>query len=121
MTLKVTSHWVQVASLDDLWEGEMLEVEVEEEAILLVHCQGGGIKAYQGICPHQARALADGTFEGNMLTCGAHLWQFDVRNGKGINPANCQLYSYEVKVEQDGCISIAIPEGTERRYNRCIA
>jgi toluene monooxygenase system ferredoxin subunit len=112
--------WVEVTSLDDLWEGELLDVEVEGEHVLLAHLPGGTIVAYQGICPHQEYLLIDSDFdpESGLLTCGGHHWQFRLADGRGINPSNCHLYRYEVRVEA-GRILIGIPSGNERRYNRC--
>ncbi len=115
-----TLKWVQAASLEDLWEGEMTEVEVEGEAVLLLNLPGRKVVAYQGICPHQQRSLEDGEFDGQVITCAAHRWQFEAATGKGINPANCQLYTYEVRVEGEE-IFIGVPEDSGRRYNRCTA
>jgi toluene monooxygenase system ferredoxin subunit len=39
--------------------------------------------------------------EDNVLTCRAHLWQFDVRDGCGINPSDCNLAIYPTKIEGD--------------------
>ena len=102
-------RWVGVATLDDLWEGEMIDVRVDNELILLVHLPGGDIRAYQGHCPHQKSALAEGKLEGYILTCAAHLWQFNLLTaGEGVNPKGCRLHCYDVKVE-DGNISVGIP------------
>jgi hypothetical protein len=61
-----TLEWIAVATLDDFWEGEVTDVQVGDELILLVHLNGGDIRAYQGHCPHQKTALADGELEGNV-------------------------------------------------------
>ena len=53
-------RWVSASALDDLWEGDLLDVEVEGEQVMLVHLLEGGVKAYQGMCPHQEILLADG-------------------------------------------------------------
>ena len=91
----------KVCTLDDVWEGEMNEVEVGEHVIVLVGLDGGEVRAFQGICPHQDIALSEGKFDGKKLICRAHLWQFDASNGKGINPDDCALAEYPVKVEGD--------------------
>jgi toluene monooxygenase system ferredoxin subunit len=93
---EVALEWVEVATLDDLWCGDMLGVEVDGEQILLVYPDDG---AYQGVCPHQQALLAEGNLEKNVLTCYGHHWKFDVTTGQGINPQNSRLYSYEVKIE----------------------
>lgn len=106
---KVAIAWIEVATLDDLWCGDMLGVEVDGEQILLVYPDGGAIRAYQGLCPHQQALLADGDLEKNILTCHGHKWQFDVTTGQGINPQNSRLRSYEVKLEGNS-IYVGIPQ-----------
>jgi len=107
-----TLEWIAVATLDDFWEGEVTDVQVGDELILLVHLNGGDIRAYQGHCPHQKTALSDGELEGNVLTCAAHSWQFNLSTGEGVNPRSCQLYRYQVKV-QDGTIFVGIGTGED--------
>ncbi|MGH3802193.1 MAG: Rieske 2Fe-2S domain-containing protein, partial [Pseudonocardiaceae bacterium] len=58
MTAAVT--WVEAATLDDMWEGDILGVVLAGEPVLLVHLVGGDLRAYQGHCPHQEQLLADG-------------------------------------------------------------
>ena len=91
----------KVCTLDELWEGEMESFEVDGQEILLVCAEGGDIKAFQGICPHQDIPLIEGSFDGKKIICRAHLWQFDACNGKGINPDDCALAEYPVKVDGD--------------------
>jgi toluene monooxygenase system ferredoxin subunit len=104
-----TLEWVPIATLDDLWEGDITDLQVGDELILLVHLAGGSIRAYQGYCPHQKTNLADGKLDGHILTCPAHLWQFNLLTGEGINPKSCQLSRYETRVES-GTISVGIPQ-----------
>lgn len=91
----------KVCSLDDLWEGEMDTFEVDGEEVLVIHCDGGQIKVVQAICPHQQIPLAEGTLQGSTLTCRAHLWQFNVDEGCGINPEDCQLALYPCELRGD--------------------
>ena len=93
--------FTKVCTLDDIWEGEMEPFTVDGHDIILVCAEGGEIKAFQGICPHQDIALAEGKFDGKKLICRAHLWQFDAATGKGINPDDCALAEYPVKVDGD--------------------
>ena len=107
-----TLEWIAVATLDDLWEGDMTDVRVGDELILLVHLSGGEIRAYQGFCPHQKTTLAYGKLDGHILTCAAHLWQFNLLTGEGVNPKDCQLHRYQVKVE-DATISVGVTSGQQ--------
>lgn len=93
--------FTKVCTLDDLWEGEMESFTVNGQEIVLVCAEGGQIKAFQGICPHQDIPLVEGQFDGKKLICRAHLWQFDAGTGKGINPEGCALAEYPVELNGD--------------------
>ena len=55
--------------------------------------------AYNGNCPHQGTCLAEGFFDGAVLTCNKHLWQWDITTGKPIGLAEAPLESYQVEIE----------------------
>lgn len=93
------SDWHQVATLDDLWEGDLMEVTVGADVILIAHLPGGLVRAYQGECPHSRFPLATGELDGDLLTCAGHGWEFDLRTGKGVNPDNCRLAEFAVRVD----------------------
>jgi toluene monooxygenase system ferredoxin subunit len=90
----------KICTLDDVWEGEMATYQTADgTGVLLVVLRGGDVRAYQAMCPHQEVELVEGTLEKNILTCRAHLWQFDVCTGQGVNPADSALAQYPTKVE----------------------
>lgn len=91
----------KVCTLDDLWEGEMESFQVNGQEVLLLSMEGGDIRAYQGICPHQDILLVEGQFDGKTLICRAHQWIFDAKTGAGINPDDACLAEYPVKVEEE--------------------
>jgi len=91
--------YVKVCKVDDLWEGEMESFEVNGREVLVVWPNDGSICAFQGICPHQDIPLIEGKFDGKNIICRAHQWVFDGSNGKGLNPSDCRLAEYPVKVE----------------------
>jgi toluene monooxygenase system ferredoxin subunit len=97
--------WVPASDLDDLWEGEMTAVTVEGTSVLLVNVEGE-VRAYLNVCPHQESALDEGDFDGEIITCARHLWEFDARSGAGRNPTNCALSVYPCRVDNDGTIHV---------------
>jgi toluene monooxygenase system ferredoxin subunit len=112
-------RWVDVAAADDLWEGDVLGVDVGGAAVLLVSLAGGELRAYQGRCPHQEQPLAQGDVEDEVLTCSGHLWEFDLRSGEGLNPAGCRLAAYEVRRSEDRLL-VGVPAGG-LAHRRCTA
>ena len=93
--------FTKVCVVEDVWQGEMEAYQGDGTEVLLIHTMDGEFHAVQATCPHQEVDLAEGELEGNELTCCMHLWQFDVTNGKGINPDHAELAKYPVKVEGD--------------------
>lgn len=90
--------FVRVCAAKDIWEGEMEAFVVQGRQVLVVHV-AGELRAYQGTCPHQRVSLVHGWLEGCVLTCSAHLWQFDARTGVGLNPASARLERFPIKTE----------------------
>jgi toluene monooxygenase system ferredoxin subunit len=88
----------RIATLDELWDGEMMALETEGRLVLLVNTNGG-IYAYADSCPHLGTRLSQGSLQRNVLTCSTHGWEFDVSTGQGINPKSACLESFAVKVE----------------------
>jgi toluene monooxygenase system ferredoxin subunit len=99
--------WRAAIEFNEIWEGELVTLQVDGSDVLLVKFDGE-VHAYRDKCPHAGTPLNQGLLEGSVLTCLTHLWQFDVANGGiGVNPKNCRLVSYPVKVE-DGKVLVLI-------------
>jgi toluene monooxygenase system ferredoxin subunit len=77
------------------------ECELEGGLKLLVANSGSEYFAVQAICPHQEVALCEGMYDGAVLTCHQHLWQWDIRTGAPIGIAEAPLERYDVTVEGD--------------------
>lgn len=103
------AHFVKAAALDQLDEGILLPVEVEDEPICLTKIDGV-IYAFTDNCTHISGPLNEGELQGCVLTCPWHLAQFDVSTGKVLRgPARQGLYTYPVEVE-GGSILIGMPD-----------
>jgi toluene monooxygenase system ferredoxin subunit len=85
----------KVASVEDLWSGEMMGLEVKGQRVLLVNLDGK-IYAYADACPHQKSRLSEGGLSENILRCATHHWEFDVSSGSGVNPQNTCLKAFAV-------------------------
>ena len=79
----------------------MIECTVDGGLKLLVANAGEDYFAYQAMCPHQDVALCEGLYDGSVLTCHQHLWQWDIRTGAAIGLAEAPLASFPVQVEAD--------------------
>jgi toluene monooxygenase system ferredoxin subunit len=91
-------NFQRVASLDDLWSGEMVGLEVDGNAILLINIDDH-IYAYADVCPHQKSRLSEGSILGNTIRCARHQWEFDICTGHGVNPRNACLKAFPVAVD----------------------
>jgi toluene monooxygenase system ferredoxin subunit len=101
------SDWRTVIQLDEIWEGDLVSRQVDGVAVLLINVDGD-VHAFFDRCPHAGTPLSQGSLEGRVLTCPTHLWQFDVVDGgAGVNPKNCRLLSYPVRIE-DGKVLVRI-------------
>jgi toluene monooxygenase system ferredoxin subunit len=84
----------------------MKECAAEGGLKLLIANSGADYFAYQAICPHQDVPLCEGLYDGAILTCHQHLWQWDIRTGRPMGIAEAALERYDLHVE-DGSIYVA--------------
>ena len=117
--MSVDVAWHSVVDLAEFWEGELYDTQLGDDHVLLVHLPGTEVRAFQGLCPHQEVLLADGEWDEDTgtLLCGGHRWEFDMRTGKGINPAGCTLFEFLVRIEGD-TVMVVVPQDGERHYLR---
>ena len=90
---------IRVCKPDDVPENGMKAYDVENGLKILVARAGDDYHAYPAICPHQEVCLDEGFYDGAILTCHQHLWQWDIKTGDPIGLAEERLEAYEVKVE----------------------
>ena len=102
-------RWTRAVALDELWEGELTALRLGATEVLLVRCGERSVVAYENRCPHAGARLSEGRLLRATLRCAAHHWEFDVHTGAGINPRNCRLRQYAVKVV-DGEVLLRLTE-----------
>jgi toluene monooxygenase system ferredoxin subunit len=85
----------------------MVECEAEGGLKLLIANTGDAYFAYQAVCPHQDVPLCEGLYDGSILTCHQHLWQWDIRTGAAIGLAEAPLEGFPVQVDGDSIYVVA--------------
>lgn len=90
---------VHICKTAEVPQNGMKGYELEDGSKVLVAHAGQGYYAYQGLCPHQEVCLDEGFYDGAVLTCHQHLWQWDITTGDPIGLAEAPLMRYEVNVE----------------------
>lgn len=102
----------KVCRVDEVPVGGLKEVEVEGGLKVVVANAGEDFYACQAICPHQEVPLCEGLFDGQVLTCHMHLWQWDIRSGAPQGLAEAPLTTYDITVE-DGVIYLIPPSALD--------
>jgi toluene monooxygenase system ferredoxin subunit len=87
-------------SLEELWDGEMRPIVVENKRLLLLRV-GNEVRVWEDRCAHLGVPLSEGKLEGRVLTCSAHGWQYDALTGDGINPKRACLRRCPVEFDGD--------------------
>lgn len=97
----------RVNALDELRERGMAAVHVGGRDVCLV-LRGQRIHAFDDACPHRQWPLHEGRLDGDVLTCRAHTWEWDVRSGElqRMRAPEC-LVMHEAR-EVDGEVEIHI-------------
>ena len=102
---------IDLFGVDEVPDGTLKMVWVDDTDQVLVVNTGGEISAVQGVCSHEYFELDKGFLTAGTLTCALHLSRFDLSSGEPLDPpAEEALAVYPVVVE-DGRILIEVPDG----------
>ena len=102
---------IDLLGVDELAEGEMKLVWVDDTDPVLVIHSNGEFRAMQGTCSHEYFELDKGFLTAGTLTCALHLSRFDIENGEPLDPpAEEPLAIYQVEIENERVV-IEVPEG----------
>ncbi len=109
--------WKKVCATDAVQPNALKLFEVEGVPILVANLGGEEFRAYPPVCPHMEEPLEQsGICEGGVLTCTKHLWQFDMRSGAPVGPAERPLLMYEAKAE-DGDVWVKVEHELEYDFD----
>ncbi len=91
--------WIHVANTDQLQEGDVIAVSVENKTFAIYQHEGK-YYATENICTHQHALLSDGYFEDGCIECPLHQARFDVRTGQALcAPATKDLQTFPTMLE----------------------
>ena len=101
------ANFVKVANVDDIPNGEALQVEAEGLTLALVRANGD-VYAVGDVCSHEQAFLSEGFCEGFEIECPLHGSIFDIRTGEVKSlPATDPIKTYPVKLE-DGAVLVDV-------------
>lgn len=101
-------EYYEIASLEDLPNGERLFVEIGDRPIVVFNI-AGKLFAIGDVCTHDNGPLGDGDLESYEIVCPRHGAKFDIRTGQVTRmPAGTDIPAYPVRVVS-GKIEIGVP------------
>ncbi|MBN9428770.1 MAG: non-heme iron oxygenase ferredoxin subunit [Burkholderiales bacterium] len=109
-----TQDWEAACPADSLREGEPRGLKLKGIPIALYKVEGC-VYATHDECTHAYALLSDGFIDGHTIECTLHGAMYDVRDGKCLAFASCDVKTYPVQV-QDGMVKVLLsPAGSDDR------
>jgi cytochrome P450/nitrite reductase/ring-hydroxylating ferredoxin subunit len=101
-----SDHWRRVATSTDVVAERPCGLSADGVELVVLRTRTG-VRAYEGRCPHQGALLAEGSLDGDVLTCRNHGWRFDIETGRRLDGPEC-LRACPVR-EKDNGIFVEVP------------
>ena len=76
-------EFVKIASKDELADGEMKLIELEDQLVILFRVDEQ-FYCLDDVCTHDGGTLSDGELNGCEIECPRHGARFDVRTGEAV-------------------------------------
>ena len=99
--------FVAVGRAEDVPPGTIRHFTVGETAVAVANI-GGELHALEGKCLHLGGPIGRGRFDGRVVSCPFHGWQYDVTTGENEFDRAIRLERYDVEVV-DGEVRVALP------------
>ncbi len=103
-----------VGGTDDLRPGACIRIALPDGDELAVYNVGGEYYATENFCPHRGALLSEGVLCGNIIECGLHGWQFDVRSGECLTVPE-RVKTYRVTIEDQLIIIHLTADDTDKK------
>ncbi len=94
-------EWIKVGTVRQLPPGSRKRI-VHGRLEIAVFNVGGTYHAIKNVCPHEGVPLHDGTLDGDVLSCRAHGWKFELPTGQcpGAITPSVSTFKVEVRGEE---------------------
>jgi nitrite reductase/ring-hydroxylating ferredoxin subunit len=99
---------VHTLSLADLRATGRLRIVDGSRSVLVLEVDGE-VFAVDESCPHRGNSLGQGVVRDGVITCPAHLFQYDVRSGARHDTRGDGLATYPVAVDGDR-VEVTLPD-----------
>jgi len=95
------TEYKKICATADVPENELRKFEIDGIELVVAN-YGGGYRVFPPFCPHMFEPLtASGMLKDNVLTCGKHLWQWNLATGAQEGLSEKDMLFYDNKVEGD--------------------
>ena len=85
---RIGDEWFPVARAAEAAEGSWHRFELLDERYVLAAFDDGRVEAFVDTCPHRGARLSLGVFDGELIQCGYHGWEFGADGGCVRQPAH---------------------------------
>lgn len=99
--------WHHALDADELPEGAPTAARAAGRDLCLVRLDGE-VHAFDDACPHRRWPLHLGRLSGNVLTCRAHTWEWDVCTGELQRMRAPECVQMHAARERDGAIEVSV-------------
>ncbi len=91
-------QWFKIANMEDITK-ELTRVSIGKRELVIVK-RGDVLSVFSGACLHGEALLSEGFIEDDYLTCGKHLWQYNINTGQLVGDPSMHLKKLKIKIEQ---------------------
>ena len=112
----LAARYVRILPADQLRDGELLPVEIDQVRVVLVRHRGEFF-ATANNCTHQDFPLSEAGFDARdgLLVCAWHQAGFDVRTGAAVvPPATEAVETFPTRIGADGWVEIGLTGSLSR-------
>ncbi|MGR4064428.1 MAG: Rieske (2Fe-2S) protein [Vulcanimicrobiaceae bacterium] len=103
-----TAGYVRVSSVAAIPPGRSRAFDVGRYEVAVFNV-GGTFYATENACPHQGGPIAEGTLDGEEVTCPWHAWTFNVTTGKMRIGDFTMLARFDVRIEGHDVLVSTVP------------